>query len=83
MPVQQTASPNTAENAATVTPHDSTNQPVPFRALWVGTGGAVNIVFSDGTTALFVGVPAGSMLPVGGVRVNVTGTTAANIVAVY
>jgi hypothetical protein len=83
MPVQQTASPNTAENAAAVVPHDSTNQAVAFRALWIGVGGNVSIAFSDGTSATFVGVPAGSMLPVGGVRVNATGTTASSILAVY
>lgn len=83
MPVPQTPSPNTATAAAAVTPHDSTNQAVPFRALWIGVGGNVVVVFGDGTTATFVGVPAGSMLPVGGVRVNNTNTTASSILAIY
>lgn len=83
MPVQQTASPNTAESAATVTPSDTVDQPVPFRALWIGVGGNVSINFGDRTSVTFVGVPAGSMLPVGGVRVNATNTTASSIVAVY
>lgn len=83
MAVQQTASPNTAESAADVTPSDTVDQPVPFRALWVGIGGDVVIVFGDSSSATFVGVPSGTMLPVGGVRVNLTNTTAASILAIY
>jgi hypothetical protein len=80
---QVPASPNTAINAATVTPSDTNYQAVPFRALWVGGAGNVAIVMSDGSVVTFTGVAAGYMLPVGGVRVNATGTTATAIVAVY
>ena len=82
MPTAQTASPNTAEGAAAVTPSDTVNQPVRFRALWVGVGGNVSVFFADGTSVVFAGVPAG-MFPVGGLRVNATGTTASSLVAVY
>lgn len=82
MPTPQTASANTAEGAAPVTPSDTVNQPVRFRALWVGVGGNISVFFADGTSVVFVGVPVG-MFPVGGLRVNATGTTAASLVAVY
>lgn len=82
MPSRQVASPNTAEAAVTVTPSDVTNQPVPFRALWVGVAGNLSITFNDGTSFTFVGVPVG-FFPCGGVRVNATGTTAASLGAMY
>lgn len=77
------ASSNTAVYAAAVTPSDTTLQTVPFRALWIGGAGNVSIQMADGTAVLFSGVAAGYMLPVGGVRVNATSTTATLIVAVY
>lgn len=76
-------SPDTAAFAAAVVPDNANNQAVPFRALWVGGAGNVTILMPDGSVVTFSGVPAGSMLPVGGVRVNATGTTATLIVAVY
>lgn len=76
-------SANTAQTAVAVTPSDTGNQPVPFRALWVGGAGNVSIQFADGTSALFSGVSAGYMLAVGGVRVNSTNTTATLMLAVY
>lgn len=82
MPVPQSASANTAEGAAPVTPSDSVNQPVRFRALWVGIAGNISLFFADNTSVVFVGVPIG-MFPVGGLRVNLTNTTAASLVAVY
>ena len=82
MPVRQIASANTAEGGAVITPSNTVNQPVPFRAIWVGTGGNIDLFFSDGTSVVFSSVPAG-MFAVGGLRVNAAGTTAANLVAVY
>ena len=83
MPNRLAASPNTSEAAVAVTPSNSQNQPVPFRALWVGTGGDVSITFTDGTTAVFKNVPGGFALPQGGARVNATGTTASDLLAMY
>lgn len=83
MAVLKEASPDTGEYAVSVTPSDTVDQTVAFRALWIGVTGNVSIQFRDGTSATFVGVPAGYMLPVGGIRVNSTGTTATSILAVY
>jgi hypothetical protein len=82
MPAQLSASPNTAEGAAAVTPSDTVVQAVPFRALWIGVTGDVSIFFRDGTSYTFKNVPVG-MFAVGGLRVNATGTTATLIGAVY
>lgn len=73
-----------AQGAVAVTPHDSTNLvPAPCRALWVGAAGNVNALMADGTTATFVGVPTGTLLPFAVRRVNATSTTATSIVALY
>jgi hypothetical protein len=60
-----------------------TNLNVTSRALYVGVGGNVNVVASDGSTALFFAVPAGTVLPVRIRRVLSASTTAANMVALY
>lgn len=66
-----------------VTPSDSTNLTTPARALWVGGAGTVSIVMRSGVALSFAGVPAGTLLPIGLVRVNSTGTTASNMVALF
>ena len=53
------------------------------RALRVGTGGDIVIEGADGTTATFKNVSDGETLPVWAKRVLSTGTTAADIVALY
>lgn len=71
-------------NAETVTKSDSvsyTDSRV-ARALWVGTGGNVSLVATNGQTVVFSNVPTGSILPVWHTRVN-TATTAADMVALF
>lgn len=51
-----------ATNAAAVTKSDTTVLS-PTRALWVGGAGDLAVTMLDGTTATFVGVPAGTLLP--------------------
>ncbi len=53
------------------------------RAIYVGGAGDVSIIDLTGTTVVFVGAAAGSTLPVQTSRVNVTGTTATSLVALY
>ena len=66
-----------------VTPSNTTILPI-FRALWVGVGGSVSIIEADGTTTTdYAGVPNGYLLPVQGVGVRTTGTSASSIVALY
>jgi hypothetical protein len=51
------------------------------RALWVGGAGNLNVTMRDGTTVLFSGVPAGTMMPLRVTHVLSTSTTATNIVS--
>lgn len=53
------------------------------RGLYVGTTGDVSVLMSAGGTATFVGVQGGTVLPVRVKQVNVAGTTASNILALY
>lgn len=67
-----------------VTPSNTTDFPIAFRAIWVGGAGDVAIVANGDTTAVvYVGALAGSIIPMRGKRVNVTGTTATNLVGMY
>lgn len=50
--------------------------------LYVGIGGAVEVVTAGGDTANFVNIPSGSFLPVQVVRV-LTGTSANKIIALW
>ncbi len=55
-------------------------------ALWVGTKGATGTVVAvreDGTAVTFVGVAAGTLLPIAVKRVNNTTTDVSNVVALY
>jgi len=63
--------------AGAVVPHDDTD--LTFNALYVGSLGDVSIDLPDGTAVVFVGVIAGTILPVAGNRVNAA-TTAGDIV---
>jgi len=53
-----------------------------FRALYIGVSGDVVVPNSDGTDVTFYSVPVG-FLPVQGLRVKSTGTTASGIVAMF
>jgi hypothetical protein len=70
-----------AESGAAVTPSDSTQ--IRCMVLYVGGAGTVAVEAADGTALTFVGVPAGSFIPLQCRRVLSTGTTATSIVALY
>lgn len=53
----------------------------PSRGLYVGGAGDVAVTTIGGTTATFIDVPAGAVLPIRATRVESTGTTATNIIA--
>jgi len=70
-----------AHSALAVTPSDSTVLPT-TRGLWVGVAGNVAVTMADdGNNITFVGVLAGSILPIQVTQVLATGTTATNIIA--
>lgn len=74
---------NPAQYAAVVTPSDTESFTQTARALYIGGAGNVNVVLPDGSDVLFVGLAAGSILPVRCTRVNDADTTASDIVALY
>ena len=78
-----TYSTSTAQDHSSVTPDDGDQIDPPFRALYVGTAGDVVITSLSGVDATYKNVAAGRILPVAGVKVKDTGTTATDIVAMY
>jgi hypothetical protein len=53
------------------------------RALYIGGAGDLAVTTSLGEVVTFVGVQAGTILPIRVKRVNTSGTTATNILALY
>lgn len=72
-----------ATNGASVTPNDNVNLSRLTRAIYVGGAGDLNVDLEDGVTLLFVGIPAGSLLPLRARRIRSTSTTATNVVALW
>lgn len=66
--------------AFAIVPSNTVNFAARARAFYVGVGGDVTVVNSDGTTCLFTGVGQGSIIPVECIRINSTGTTASGLV---
>ena len=71
-----------AKFSATVTPSDVTSLDSPTTCLFIGVSGDVSVEMVGGMTQVFANVPVG-ILPVQCTRVNSTGTTATNIVAMW
>ena len=72
------------EDAVAVSPSDTTDLAKVCRALWVGGGGAVELItFPGGHDVTFAGVPSGTLLPVRASRVKAGSTTATSILALY
>lgn len=72
-----------AARAAAVAPHDSNPLAEPAKALFVGTGGDVAARGVGGGDVVFRNVPGGTVLPFRAQFVRATGTTAADILALY
>lgn len=51
--------------------------------VYVGVAGDVAVVEQNGTAVVFTAVPAGKTLTVQARRINATGTTATNLVALF
>jgi len=80
------ASSSPAKKGVAVTPSDSVNLPGgTCRALWVGNGGDVSLMFAgpDAVAVVHKNVASGSVLPAEACRVMSTGTSATDIVAWY
>jgi len=69
--------------AFAITPSDETDFAQVTRGIYVGVGGDVVAVMSDGTAVTFTGAQAGTILPIRAARVNSTSTTATDLVGLY
>ena len=77
-------STHTSGACRAVTPNDSADLALgTCRAIFAGAAGDISIVDLSGTTVVFAGISAGSILPVQTARINATATTATSIVALY
>ncbi len=73
-----------ARDAGAITPSDTVNLDNPTRAIYVGGAGNVVAIMDGGDNAVtFVGVLAGTVLPISVKRINSTSTTATSLVALY
>ena len=59
---------------------DTINFTTPFRSVYVGVAGDVVIVSANSTVVTYKNATAGSVLPVAGIRINATNTTATSLV---
>ena len=70
-----------ATRFAAITPSDTVALVDPAFAIYVGGAGNVSCLNNAGEVVTFIGVTAGSILPIGTARVNATLTTATSLVA--
>lgn len=68
--------------ALAITPSDTVNLENPS-VVYIGVGGNIKVTTAVGDETTFVGLLAGSILPVQVIRVWNTGTTATNLVRIY
>jgi hypothetical protein len=72
-----------ARDAIDVSPNDSTDLSILPRAIYVGQAGHVSARLAGGQTVVFQNAQAGSFLPIRAAGINATGTTAANLIALW
>ena len=65
-----------------ITPSDITNFNVAARAVYVGVAGDISIVTLKDTSLLFKNAVAGSVIPMMALRVNLTNTTATDLIGI-
>lgn len=73
-----------ASSAFAITPHDSNDLTNVVRGIYVGGAGDITVnMAGTGSSIAFVGVPAGTLLPIRVTRVLDTGTDATSLVGIY
>ena len=73
-----------AVKAFAITPDDSADLARLTRAIYVGVTGNISLILKgDDAAVTFVGVPAGTILPLRVTRVRSTGTTATDLVGLH
>lgn len=69
--------------AFAITPHDTNDLTTGATAVYIGGAGNMKVITSLGQTVTFVGLVAGTILPVRVSRVFSTDTTATSLVGLY
>lgn len=64
-----------------VTPSDTDALPSKARSLFIGGAGNVSVINASGTAVVFVGVQAGTVLPIQTSQVTAADTSATDIIA--
>ena len=72
-----------ARSAFAISPSNSVNFDSVTRGVYVGGNGNIVAVMLSGDVVTFTGVVAGTILPIRATRINLTGTTASNLVGLY
>ena len=72
-----------ANDASAVTPSDTVPLTYVSRALYIGGAGNLVVTMQGGGNVTFIGVPAGTVLPIRCSHVRSTSTTATSIVNLY
>jgi hypothetical protein len=71
-------------NAVSVSPNDTNDLANTTLAVWIGTAGNLSVnMEGSGGPIVFVGIPAGTLLPIRATRILSTNTTAGNILALW
>lgn len=70
-------------SAETCVPSDSAVPAIRPNGWYVGGAGAVSVLLTDGTNAVFAAMPVGSQVKLPIQRINSTGTTATNLLYLY
>lgn len=72
-----------ANSAFMIIPSDTLDLPYVTRAVYVGATGNLHVTMLNGEDVTFLGVPAGSFLPLRVIKVWFSNTTAQNILGMY
>ena len=72
-----------ADGAFSITTSDANDLERHIRGIYVGVAGNIQINTLDGRTVIIVGAVAGSVLPIGAIRVWTTNTTASSLLGLY
>ena len=70
-----------AQDAAAITPSDSTPLPLATRGIYVGSGGSLRVRMISGEEVTFANVQPGAFYPLRLSQVMATGTSAGGLVA--
>jgi hypothetical protein len=70
--------------ATAVTPHDTNDLAGGLtKGIYIGGSGDLKVTFENGSSATFTALSAGVIHPIAAKKIQATGTTATNILAVY